>query len=57
MNDHQVSVGTALVTTWIAWWTWVLGHIVEINEFLQFFVLVMGLITSVYAFMKVRRKP
>jgi hypothetical protein len=32
-----------------SWLTWVMGHLVEINQFLQFIVLCLGIVTGVLA--------
>ena len=47
--DHQKSATVATATSWSAWGTWWLGHVVQINQVLQFFVLIVGLATGLYA--------
>lgn len=47
MNDHShVAIATGI--TWGSWFTWFMGHIVQINEVLQFGVLLLGLISAIY---------
>ena len=38
------------------WGAWLASHIAEINQWLQFFILVGGLISTVYAIRHYRRK-
>ena len=39
----------------MAWFTWLIGHLAQINQVAQFVVLMIGLITGVYALRAARR--
>ena len=44
--DHTKAADGAAALTWIAW---VIAHLAQINEILQFIVLVLGIISALFA--------
>ncbi len=47
MNDH-VKMASGTIGTFTAWFAWLVAHIAEVNEFVQFGVLCVGLATGIY---------
>lgn len=44
--EQQHTADAAVAVTWSAW---IISHISQINEVLQFFLLLLGLVSAVYA--------
>lgn len=46
MSQQDRAAGFGVLGSWGAWWT---SHIADINQWLQFFLLIGGLVSTIYA--------
>ena len=53
-QPHRVAA-VASGATWLGWLTWLGSHLAEINQGLQLVVLLLALITGVYALRAARK--
>ncbi len=53
-QQHRVAA-IASGATWLGWLTWLGSHLAQVNQWIQFAVLVLAFVTGVYA-MRAARK-